>query len=287
MRPSSLSSTSNPYAPAETPPVTTAPHGAPSQSTPLSNSPARTHGALGNLPGAQGRAAPAGRRSPLAFAWRRSTWSQALQDAYAAGHGPEPQHAPPVDSNPLDEPRLYDPRQRTLKTAHDGRLTLAQVPGGTPRRYEALSATALVEQVAGIAAPRPGGPSSANGAARGEASSSSAPVLAGDELSAQLASNDPAVILALAQQAAHRACEAAEAARAGSMAALVAAHVDRLDAGGPSGSQLPLQALLEHAGGARAHLNQLHAALATIETAFGPFDDDDDGDFDVEVEYAP
>ena len=274
MRPSSLSSTSNPYAPAETPPVTTAPQGAPSQSTPLSNSPARTHGALGNLPGAQGRAAPAGRRSPLAFAWRRSAWSQALQEAYAAGHGPQPQHAPP-ESNPLDEPRLYDPRQRTLKAAHDGRLTLAQVPLGTARRYEALSATALIEQIAGIAAPQPGGPASAGGAARGEASSSS-PAPAEAELSAQLASNDPAVVLALAQQAAQRACEAAEAARAGSMAALVAAHGGGLDAGGPSGSPLPLQALREHTAAARAHLNRLHAALATIETAFGPFDVDDD-----------
>ena len=273
MRPSSLSSTSSPYAPAETPAVTTAPQGAPSQSTPTS-SPARGHGALGNLPGDPGRAAPAGRRSPLAFAWRRSAWSQALQEAYAAGHGPQPQHAPP-ESNPLDEPRLYDPRQRTLKAAHDGRLTLAQVPLGTARRYEALSATALIEQIAGIAAPQPGGPASAGGAARGEASSSS-PAPAEAELSAQLASNDPAVVLALAQQAAQRACEAAEAARAGSMAALVAAHGGGLDAGGPSGSPLPLQALREHTAAARAHLNRLHAALATIETAFGPFDVDDD-----------
>ena len=280
MRPSSLSSTSNPYAPAETSPVTTAPQGAPSQSRPPSSSPARSHGALGNLPGAQGRAAPAGRRSPLAFAWRRSAWSQALQEAYAAGHGPEPQHAPPIELALLDEPRLYDPRQRALKAAHDGQLTLALVPRGTARRYDALSATALVEQIAGIGAPRPGSPRGAGGAERGAASSSSSSALAEDGLSAQLASNDPAVVLALAQQAAHRACEAAEAARAGAMAALVAAHVGRLDAGSPSGGQLPLQALGEHIEAARAHLDQLHAALATIETAFGPFDDEDVGDDD-------
>ncbi len=280
MRPSPLSPTSPPYTPAETPPVSPAPHGTPPHGAAPSNSPAPDRGRFANLPRAPGQAAPAGRRSPLAFAWRRSPWSQALQEAYAGGHGPGLQHAVPACDEPLDEPRLYDPCRRTLKAAYDGKLTLARgrAPGGAARKHEALSAAALIEQIARIAGTEPGRRPRAAGSARGEASASSEFAPAQDELSAQLASNDPAVVLALAQQAAHRACEAAEAARAGSMAALVAVHRGGLDAASPSGDPPPLQTLRAHTGAARAHLDRLDAALASIEAAFGPFDDDDDDD---------
>lgn len=283
MRPSPLSPASRPYTPAETPPVSPTPQGSPSPGAAPSSSPSHDHGRFGHLPRSPGQAATAETRSPLAFAWRRSPWSQALQEAYAAGHGPGPQHAD-LGREPLDEPRLYDPRRRTLKAAHDGRLTLARglAPGGVARKHEAVSATVLIEQIAGIAGVEPGRRPSGGGSARGEASTSSAPAPAQDELSARLASNDPSVVLALAQQAAHRACEAAEAARAGSMAALVAVHPGR-DAGSPSTHPSPLQALRAHTGAARAHLDRLHAALGEIEAAFGPFDDDDDDDEDSSI----
>ena len=276
MRPPSLSPASSPYARTDAPAGTPSAPSATGQGTPVSHSPARGHGGFGNLPASPVPAASAGSRSPFSFAWRRSPWSQALWGTHAAHAQPETQHERPAGHDELDRPRLYDPRQRTLQAARDGRVPLAQghVGGGIRRRDDAAVAENLLERIAAVAESttntRP---------ARGEASSSSSRALTEPELDSRIASNDPATILTLAKQAAQRAREAAEAARDGSMAALVSAHQESIGEGSPSGGEPHLQKLRAHVGAARAHLDKLHAAVDRLQDAFGIFaDEDEDGD---------
>src|SRR5581483_10623543 len=94
---------------------------------------------------------------------------------------------------------------------------------------------------------------------RGEASSSTSRSRTDGELNSLIASNDPAQILNLAQEAATHACSAAEDSRTGSMAALVARQQRALAAGDSSRRTLPMQALNSSMQAARAHLIKLEA----------------------------
>lgn len=233
------------------------------QGTPAPNTPARG-GVLDNLPRTSGSTRPTAQRRGISSLWRRTPWSQALQEVRTgAGHPPEA--APVENSSPtLDQSRVYDAPQRTVLAAQMGRLALAEAhpprsAQGQANAAAAASAQALLDDLANVAAPHlplgaPGQTSS---------SSSSSPRMTAKELEAVLASGDADGIVAVATQAAACARNAAEAARTGAAAALVANPA-------PRGTQL--ESLKAHIGEARAHLDYV------TEVGIDMLDEDDEDD---------
>ena len=214
------------------------------QGTPTANSPARG-GMLDNLPRTSGSTHPTAQRRGISALWRRTPWSQALQEV-RTGVAHQPAAGPTESSSTHDQPRVYDAPQRTVLAARAGRLTLAEArfpdsAQGRANASTAASAEALLDELANVAAPH-----SPMGALGEASSSSSSPRMTRKELGAILASGDGEAIVAVAKQAAERACKAAEAARTGGAAALVANDA-------PGTSQL--QSLTAHIGEARAHLD--------------------------------